>query len=83
MIKRSMGEVDMPGFQTKALVVMSISGDNLESSHPIVCLDGHMCSNKAEFSLLQRRPLFDALSNVYQTDAWSVQYTYDHSHCAE
>ena len=28
----------------------------------------------------ERRPLFDALSNVYQTDVWPVRYTPHHSH---
>ena len=28
------------------------------------------------FLFCKRRPLFDALSNVYQTDVWSVRYTY-------
>ena len=39
----------------------------LDSSHPIVWLVRHVCSDKAEFSFLQKKTLFDALSNVYQT----------------
>ena len=41
----------------------------LDSSHPIVWLVRHVCSDKAEFSFLQKKKktLFDALSNVYQT----------------
>ena len=35
---------------------------------------------KLYFLFCKRRPLFYALSNVYQTDVWSVQYTHDHSH---
>ena len=42
MIKRSMGEVDMPGFQTKVLVVMSISGDNFRIILPN-CMFGWAC----------------------------------------
>ena len=40
----------------------------LELSHPIVRLVRHVCSDKAEFSFCKRKPLFDALLNVYQTD---------------
>ena len=73
----------MPSFQTKALVVMPISGDYfLEVSHPIVWLLGHVCSDKAEFSC-KRKPLFDAFSNVHQTDVWSVRCIRRHSHCEE
>ena len=66
----------MPRFQTKALVMVII----LDLSHPIVWLVRHMCSDKAVFSFLQKETTFYALSNVYQTDVWSVQYTHDHSH---
>ena len=46
----------MPSFQTKPLVVTLIRGDNfLDLSHPIVWLVRHMCSNKAEFSFLQKK----------------------------
>ena len=31
----------------------------------------------------KKRPPFDALSNLYQTDAWSVRYARDHSHCTD
>ena len=40
-----MGGVDIPGFQTKALVITSISSDNLRL----------IPSDKAEFSFLQDR----------------------------
>ena len=48
----------MPSLQTKALVVKPISGDNLELSHPIVWLVRHVCSDKAEFSFLQKKTAF-------------------------
>ena len=48
----------MLSLQTKALVVMPISGDNLELSHLIVWLVRHVCFNKAEFSFLQRKTAF-------------------------
>ena len=67
----------MPGFQTKALVII------LDLSHPIVWLVRHVCSDKAEFSILQKKTVFDALSNIYQTDVWSVRCTRYHSHCKE
>ena len=40
-----------------------ISGDNFRLPHPIVWLVRHVCSDKAEFSFCQRRPLFDAMSD--------------------
>ena len=43
----------MPSFQTKALVVTQIRGDNFRI-------------------IPKEKPLFDALSNVYQTDVWAV-----------
>ena len=64
----------MPSFQTKALVVTPISGDNFRIIPPnILWLVRHVCFDKVEFSFLQKKPLFDALSNVYQTDVWSVR----------
>ena len=59
MIKRSVSRVDMPGFQTKALVVTSISGDNFRIIPPN-CVTGlrHVCSDKAEFSFLQKKTAF-------------------------
>ena len=43
-----------------------------------------MCAPiKLNFLFCKRRPLFDALSNVYQTDILSVQYPRYHSHCKE
>ena len=59
----------MPSFQTKALVVTPIVAIILHLSQPIVWLVRHVCSDKAEFSFLQKKKktLFDALSNVYQT----------------
>ena len=46
----------------------------LELSYPIVWLVRHVCFDKAEFSFLQKKKLlFDVLSNVYQTDVWSVR----------
>ena len=60
----------MPGFQTKALVVTPISGDNFRIIPPIVWLFRYVCSNKAEF-LFCKRKLLDVLSNVYQADVWS------------
>ena len=51
---RSVGGVDVPGFQTKALVVTSISGVILDLSHPIISLVRHVCSDKAEFPFLQK-----------------------------
>ena len=68
--------VDKLGFQSKAQVSPSLS-------HPIVWLVRHLCSYKAEFLFCKRRPLFDALPNLYQTDVWSIRYTRDHSHCTE
>ena len=45
-----MGRVDRPRFQTKALVITSISDDNfLEISHPIAWFVRHVCSDKAVF----------------------------------
>ena len=39
-----------------------------------------MCAlTKLNFLYCKRRPHFDALLNVYQTDVWSVRYTRDHS----
>ena len=74
----------MPSFQTKALLVTPISGDNLRLIRPnCIGLVSHVCSDKAEFSFLQKKTAFDALSNVYQTDVWSVRYTRYHSHCTE
>ena len=56
----------------------------LDLSHPIAWLVRHVCSDKAEFSFLQKKtPFFEALSNVYRTDVWSVRYTRYHSHCTE
>ena len=48
----------MPSFQTKALIVTPIGGDNLEFSHPIVWLVRHVRSDKAEFSFLQKKTAF-------------------------
>ena len=45
----------------------------LELSHPIIRLVRHVCSDKAEVSFLQKKTAFYALSNVYQTDVWSVR----------
>ena len=55
----------------------------LELSRPIVWLVRHVCSDKAKFSFLLKKPLFDALSNMYQTDVWSVRCIRCHSHCNE
>ena len=39
-----------------------------------------MCATvKLSFLFCKGKPLFDALSNVYQTDIWSVRYTRYHS----
>ena len=74
----------MPSFQTKALVVTPIVAIILDLSHPIVWLVRHVCSDKAEFSFLQKKKGgFDALSNVYQTDVWSVRFIRCHSRCKE
>ena len=48
----------MPGFQIKALVITPISGDNFRLSHPTVWLVRHVCSDKAEFSFLQKKTAF-------------------------
>ena len=45
----------MPSFQTKALVVTPIVAIILDLSHPIVWLVRHVCSDKAEFSFLQKK----------------------------
>ena len=55
---RSVGKVNMPGFQTKVLVVTWISGDNLELSFSTVWLVRHVCSDKAKFSFLQKKAAF-------------------------
>ena len=66
MINRSVGRVDMQGFQTKALVVTLIGGDNFRLIPPNCIVGWHVCSDKAEFSSFKRRPVFNALSNVYK-----------------
>ena len=38
---------------------------------------------KLNFLFCKRTPLFDALSNLYQTGVWSIRYTHYHSHCKE
>ena len=57
----------MPGFQIKALVVTPIGRDKFRLSKV-----KYVCYDKAEFFFCKRRPLFDALSNVCQTDVWSI-----------
>ena len=48
----------MPSFQTKALVVTPISGDNFRLIPPNCMLIRHVCSSKAEFSFLQKKTSF-------------------------
>ena len=62
-----------------ALVVTSNSGDDYPTQTYVQL--GMCAPTKLNFLFCKRRPLFDALSNVYQTDVWSVRYTRDHSHC--
>ena len=44
----------MPGFQTKALVERRLLVIILDLSRPVVWLFRHVCSDKAEFSFLQK-----------------------------
>ena len=67
----------MPSFQTKALVVTPISGDNFRIIPPS-CMVSQAC-----VLLCKRKPLFDALLKVYKTDVWSVRCIRYHSHCKE
>ena len=55
----------------------------LDLFHPVLWSVRHVCSDKAEFSFLKKKPLFDALSNMYQTDVWSVRCIRCHSRCKE
>ena len=72
----------MPDFQTKALVVTTISGDNFRLI-PLYSWLGTCAPKKLNFLYCKGRPLPDALSNVYQTEVWFVRYTRDQSHCME
>ena len=66
MILKSVGGVDMQGFQTKALVVTSISGENFSTfSHPNVWLAMHVCPDKAELSFSQKKTTFLMLLQTY------------------
>ena len=81
-IYRGVGGVEMPDFQTKALAVTTISGDNFR----LIPLYSWLCTcapKKLNFLYCKGRPLPDALSNVYQTEVWFVRYTRDQSHCME
>ena len=81
---RSVGRVNMPGFQAKVLVVTWTSGDNFQNySSQLYGQLGLCAPTKLNFLFYKRRPLFNALSNVYQTDVWSVLYTGDRCHCTE
>ena len=56
----------MQGFQTKALVVTSISGENFSTfSHPNVWLAMHVCPDKAELSFSQKKTTFLMLLQTY------------------
>ena len=54
----------MPSFQTKALVVTPIVAIILHLSQPIVWLVRHVCSDKAEFSFLQKMMLFQTCTKL-------------------
>ena len=48
----------MPGLQTKTLVVTPISGDNFTLIPPNFMAGWYVCSDKAEFSFLQKNTAF-------------------------
>ena len=64
--------VNMSSFQTEALVATPIEGDNLTYPTQLYDYLGMCAPIKLSFLFCKRKPLFDALSNVYQTDVWSV-----------
>ena len=73
----------MPSLQTKALVATPISGDNFRIIPPNYTVSQACAPIKLNFPFCERKPLFYALSNVYQTDVWSVRCIRCHSHCKE